>query len=127
MSSKAEIPIKLAVNNWEDWDLKEHQRRVVRRMSDPRQPGLVVAHGMGSGKTLTSLATANKLKMPTTVVPPAALVGNYQKEIGKWMGRQPGNLQIESQQRAAVKGLQHDPKNGLLVVDEAHKAREGTS
>lgn len=127
MTSKGLNLAKFAVNNWEDWDLKEHQRRVVRRMADPKQPGLVVAHGMGSGKTLTSIATANRLKMPTTVVPPAALVGNYEKEIGKWEGRHPRNMNIESQQRAAVKGLEHDPKNGLLIVDEAHKAREGTS
>ena len=113
--------------DWTEWDLKRQQSRVLKRMRDPKTTGLVVAHGMGSGKTLTSIATAKALGLPTTVVPPAALIGNYEKEVNKWVGRQPKGWNIESQQRAALKGLRTDPKNGLLVVDEAHKARENSS
>ncbi len=113
--------------DWTEFDLKRHQERVAKRMADKKTDGLVVAHGMGSGKTLSSIATYKKLGLPTTVVPPAALVGNYEKEIHKWLRKQPKELNIESQQRAALKGLRNDPKNGLLIVDEAHKAREGTS
>ena len=115
-------------SDWVDWDLQRHQQRVAKRMADKNTEGLVVAHGMGSGKTLSSIATYNRLKMPTTVVPPAALIGNYEKETAKWLGnRRPAPLNLESQQRVALKGLQNDPKNGLLIVDEAHRARENES
>jgi len=38
----------------------------------------------------------------------------------------PKNVNIESQQRASRFGLQHDPKDGLIVVDESQGARNST-
>jgi len=61
--------------------LKPHQQRVVDRMQDEDQPGLVVVHGLGSGKTLTSIAVADALGLKADVVTPAALQQNYRKEL----------------------------------------------
>jgi hypothetical protein len=101
--------------------LKPHQQRVVDRMTDEDQPGIVAAHGLGSGKTLTSLAVQDALKMPSDVVAPAALLSNYRKEIKTHTSKpQPTNVQsLEGVARTGGAGL----KNPLLVVDEAHRIR----
>lgn len=82
---------------------------------------------MGTGKTRTSIQVANRLNKPTDVVVPAALQDNYRKELHKWLGGEPKNFNIESQQAAALNGLKHNNNGGTLIVDEAHRARESTS
>lgn len=101
-------------------ELQPHQKRVIRRIQDPNQPGLVVAHGVGSGKTRTSIEAAKALDMDADVIVPAALKGNYQKEIEKW-GADPSRLQIQSQQRVATS--EEPLKSKLLIVDEGHRGR----
>jgi SNF2 family DNA or RNA helicase len=108
-------------------DLKDYQQRTVRRISSPAQSGLVVAHGTGTGKTRQAIESYRSLGLPTTAVVPAALKANYIKELQKWTGGVPDNVNILSQQAVARNGLgKFDPKNGLLVVDEGHRAREGS-
>ena len=105
-------------------DLMPHQMRAIERLSQPDQPGLVLMHGLGSGKTRSSIEAYKKLGIPAEVVLPAALQGNYRKELDKWVGRTPEDLNIRSQQALARKGA--DPsefKDKLLVVDEAHRLR----
>jgi len=103
--------------------LLPHQQRVVDRISQPDQPGLVVAHGLGSGKTLTSIAAQEALGMPSTVVVPAALRANYEKERAKHLVEGAGqSADIHSLQNVARKGAV--PSAPLLIVDEAHRARE---
>ena len=103
-------------------ELLPHQQRVLERIAT--QPGLVVAHGTGSGKTLTSLAALIQEKQPGLVLVPAALKSNYEKELKKHIrGKLP--LEIESQQRVVRKGS--IPDSTVLIVDEAHRARNLTS
>lgn len=105
-------------------ELQPHQERVVRRIQG--QPGLVVAHGMGSGKTLTSIAAAERLKGPTTVLAPAALQSNYAKEMKKHIkGTPEAQYDVGSLQRSALTG--EVPKSKLLIVDEAHRLRDPSS
>lgn len=105
-------------------ELKPHQRRVVERIQ--KQPGLVVAHGMGSGKTLSSIAAAEALGGPTTVLVPAALKSNYQKELEKHItGTPSAEYDVGSLQRAAVTGDIAPSK--MLIVDEAHRLRDPSS
>jgi SNF2 family DNA or RNA helicase len=105
-------------------ELKPHQQRVVERMRT--QPGLVVAHGMGSGKTLTSIATAEDLAGPVSVLVPAALQTNYQKELTKHIAGKPAaQYNIDSIQRQALK--QDVAPAKLLIVDEAHRLRDPVS
>ena len=106
--------------------LKPHQQRVVQKIQSQKQPGLVVAHGLGSGKTLSSIAAYKALGLPTNVIVPASLQGNYEKELNKWLGRVPSNLNITSQQRVARQGLDEAPV-GLDIIDESHRARELSS
>jgi SNF2 family DNA or RNA helicase len=97
--------------------LKPHQQRVVDRLKT--SPGLVVAHGLGSGKTLSSIAAALS-EGDTRVLVPAALMGNYNKELEKHV-KGPHSIHVGSIQKAVNKG--EIPPSKLLVVDEAHRIR----
>ena len=101
-------------------ELLPHQQRVVERIQ--QQPGLVVAHGLGSGKTLTSIASQTALGMPTTVVAPAALLGNYRKEQERHLEGPRKKTELQSLQQAALQGAVLP--NPLLIVDEAHRLRD---
>lgn len=103
-------------------DLLPHQQRVVERLRG--QPGVVVAHGLGSGKTLTSIAAiADAAPGKVTVIVPAALRENYEKEIKKHVrGRFP--VQVTSLQKITRDGV---VTGDTLVVDEAHRIRNPRS
>lgn len=101
--------------------LQAHQQRVVTKIKSPDQPGLVVAHGLGSGKTLTSIAAQDELGMPADVVVPASLQANYKKELKKHRKGGP-KADVQSLQNIAVKG--RVPQQPMLIVDEAHRLRD---
>lgn len=100
--------------------LQPHQQRVVDRMKT--QPGLVVAHGMGSGKTLTAIAAAESIGGDARVVVPAALQENFRKEIKKHQGKPDAQYSIDSLQRVGRQRKVAPSKT--LIVDEAHRLRE---
>lgn len=104
-------------------ELKPHQQRVVDRLQADDQPGLVAIHGLGSGKTLTSIAAAEALERPTNVVVPAALQRNYRKELEKHDAQIDPN--ITSLQRVTrARGIPKTDPESFLVVDEAHRLRD---
>lgn len=101
--------------------LQEHQERVVGRIQQPDQPGLLVVHGLGSGKTLGALAAQDALGTAGTYVVPAALQENLHKERKKHIAS-PRPADVVSMQNMAVK--RQPVKTPYLVVDEAHRARD---
>lgn len=101
---------------------KPHQQRIVSKILRPDQPGLVVAHGLGSGKTLTSIAVQDALGMPADVVVPAALQANYLKERVKHLKGVPQSVDVKTLQRVARQNTVGT--SPLLIVDEAHRIRE---
>ena len=103
-------------------ELLPHQQRVVDRIQRADQPGLVVVHGLGSGKTLTSIAAQDALGMPATVVVPAALKANYEKERSKHLTGPRDKVELSTIQMAGRRGS--IPNNPMMVVDEAHLLRE---
>ena len=118
--------------DWKEFDRKRdaakfvlpQQARIVKRIQDPNTPGLVLFHGVGSGKTKSSIDAYRALGLPTDVIVPAALQENYRKEMQKWLGKVPKNVNIVSQQRLANSRL-NTPlyDTGLQIVDEAQKAK----
>lgn len=94
-------------------------------MLSPDQPGLVVAHGLGSGKTLTSIAAQDALGMPASVVLPAALQENYAKERAKHLTGDTQPADMTTLQAIARRG--EPPAGRLLIVDEAHRIRDASS
>ena len=105
--------------------LRPHQQRVVDRMKSPDQPGLVVAHGLGSGKTLTSIAAQEALGMPADVIVPSSLRENYAKEVARHTTGKSPERAIQSLQNVAYKGI--GPQRRMMIVDEAHRARDPSS
>lgn len=100
--------------------LQPHQIKAIEKALESHRRGLIIAHGLGSGKTLTSIAIADKLGKPTDVIVPASLVDNYQKEIDKHT-KNPVPFNVLSIQRAM---LHPDELTGeTLIVDEAHRLR----
>lgn len=106
-------------------ELQPHQKRVVDRIQKADQPGLLVAHGLGSGKTLTAIAAQDALQMPADVVVPASLRGNYAKELKKHVSGKKPKTNIQSMQNIATKG--EPPQEKMMIVDEAHRARDPSS
>lgn len=112
-------------------DILPHQRSIVDRIQ--KQHGLIAWHGLGSGKTRSSIEAIKALNpKTTTVILPAALESNYQKELDKWY---PDNKNTKinfitqqdlSRQHDINKVLKNISKD-LVVVDEAHRARTSGS
>lgn len=103
--------------------LEPHQQRIVDKAQNQN---LLVAHGMGSGKSLASLAAADAIGMPTEIFTPAPLTKNYEKEIGKHTGSTFVPYNLHSVSTAAQRNYQI-PEGATMIVDEAHLARNPSS
>jgi len=101
--------------------VEEHQQRVLKKLE--RTPKLLVYHGTGSGKTLTTLLAAKKEKAPLTVIGPAALKHNFPKERVK---HRLSSLKINYHSYAKPPDLT-DPETvariskSIVAFDEAHR------
>lgn len=98
--------------------LLPHQQRAVARGIDQN---LLLAHSVGSGKTLTSLAIADAIGKPAVVFTPASLVENYKKEIKKHLRKGP-RIDVLSLPTAAARNVKV-PAGSTVIVDEAHALR----
>ncbi len=130
--------------------LKDHQQKVVRYMRDNH--GLLVVHGTGTGKTLTAVTISqcyldDNPSNKVVFVGPAALEANFRKELRKYGVKmldiakyykfysfekflyetKRRNLnQVKKDKDRGKKDWPFNPislKNKLLIVDEAHNAR----
>lgn len=99
-------------------ELQPHQQAALDRGKDNN---LVLAHSTGSGKTLTAIALANELGLPTTVLTPASLVANFQKELKKHKRGGP-SVNVMSLPTAVQRNIPI-PKGNTLIIDEAHALR----
>lgn len=110
-----------------DVQLQEHQQRIADRISgdDPR---LLVYHGLGSGKSLSALAAAEKARTEQGgeygVVVPASLKGNFEKEISKFT--RDSNPEVMSYTGLGMgKDFTNNPDT--LIMDEAARLRNPTA
>ena len=102
-----------------DVQLQEQQQRVADRISgsDPR---LLVYHGLGSGKSLSSIAAAEaakkKYEADYGVITPASLRDNFQQEVDKFTaGSDPQVLSYTG----LGQGKQFDKQPDTVIMDEA--------
>ena len=123
----------------DDVNLRDYQKRAVNKLLDNNS--LVVAHGTGTGKTLTSIAAMEKLKEKspgqTLVVVPASLKTNFEKEgINKFTDSSvqvidSGSEEVDPNADYVIVSnslFSKDPEkysanSNSMVVDEAHNAR----
>lgn len=115
--------------------LKPHQERCAEYLLKEDVSGLLLNHGMGTGKTLTSIAAFERLRaarkdLVAHVCVPAKLKGNYRKELLAFGVSEEDirrHYQIFSHGMYAVP----DPPSALgsvvLIIDEAHLLRNATS
>jgi SNF2 family DNA or RNA helicase len=123
--------------------LRDHQKLVINTMMEPTSRGLLVVHGVGTGKTLTAV-TASQCFLDAypdgivNVITPTSLQVNMKKEMmafglkGTISRDASGNikkitLEDERIRFYTYKGFMKDEQrqcvNSLLIVDEAHNLR----
>ena len=100
------------------YNLLPHQQRAVDKLSADDLRALLLYHGLGSGKTLTSIAAKDQLGLPADVIVPASLRENYKKELLTHLGHIPKDMMIRSYNRA-MKHPDEGPR-GITIVDEGH-------
>lgn len=100
--------------------LKEHQLRIAEKLKSQR--GLVIDHGLGSGKTLTAINAAEEYG-GAVVVTPASLRENFKKELRR--SRAKGKYEVYSYEEFVKK--RPDLNGRMLIVDEAHNLRNSSS
>lgn len=105
-----------------DVALQPHQRRVSDLAADHPLRMLLV-HSLGSGKSLSGLAAAERLGEPYTAVAPASLRQNYLKEVERFTDRKtPSDVMSYT---ALAQG--REPAKGTVIFDEAHHLRNPDS
>lgn len=112
--------------------LMPHQIEVAERMLNPCIRGLILYFGVGSGKTLSSMAAAEALMnhgivKSIVVVTPASLIANYKKELSKFHAKADKyNVMSFENFTKKAEGGTILTKDKLLVVDEAHNLRNAS-
>lgn len=100
-----------------DVTLQPHQERVRDKLKQDI-PGLLAYHGLGSGKTLASMAVGESVPGPKEVIVPAALRENYLAQLKRFV-TDPKQYHIRSYDLATQTVGQ--PRTGLTIFDEAQR------
>jgi superfamily II DNA or RNA helicase len=107
-------------------ELQPHQQRVrdrvKKQLDETGNARLLLYHGLGSGKTISSIAAADAAGIPFTAAVPASLRPNYLGEIEKTQPDTP--IDVISHEAFAKGGI---PEGQGLIVDESHRLRNQSS
>lgn len=102
-------------------ELQPHQQRVVKKvrkqLDETGKSRLLLVHGLGSGKTLSSIAGSEQAGVPYTAAVPASLRENYRKDLEKFSPDSPAAV---ISHEALAKGQVPNPES--LVIDECMPA-----
>lgn len=112
--------------------LKAHQVTACKLFVNPKVPGLLLFYKVGSGKTLASIAAVENYKIAVrdpkvraVVIAPASLKDNYSKELVA-AGVDPSGYVLHTYHSfQALKTRDALCTGSIIVVDEAHKLRNG--
>lgn len=99
-------------------ELNDHQRRIKDKLKNT--PGLIAAHGLGSGKTLSAINTIDTTK-PVYIITPASLQENFKKEVSTHSGIPLDKLNILSYEKFLQKP--EFAPDSQVIIDEAHRLR----
>lgn len=105
--------------------LKPHQNKVVKYMKTSNARGIILYHGLGSGKTITSIAISKLYNKTVIIIVPASMRNQWKEELNK-MNVKNTNYKLYSfegflnyVELNEIKSL----KNNIVIVDEAHRIR----
>lgn len=101
--------------------LKPHQEKVVGFMKNTDQRGIILYHGLGSGKTITSIAIAELFDKTVVVVVPASMRTQWDKELAT-MKVNKKNYQVFSYEQINDEKIE-SVNEKVFIVDEAHRIR----
>ena len=59
---------------------KPHQKKVIEYMKKTGQRGIILYHGLGSGKTITSIGIAETMDNKVIVIVPASMRTQWDEE-----------------------------------------------
>ena len=103
--------------------LQPHQEAAVSQFKQNRS--LIAYHGLGSGKTLTSLEAGARTPGTKLVVLPASLKGNYAKEIEKH------NYPAQDYKLMSYEKFRKNPEGAIaahnpstIIMDEFHRTKD---
>jgi superfamily II DNA or RNA helicase len=109
-------------------DLKPHQKFVVDYMKKSDQKGIIIYHGLGSGKTITAISIANLYNENVICIVPASMRTQWVLEINKTKSNL-NKFNIMSYERFN-KEIMKEPlllNDKIVIIDEAHRIRNITS
>ncbi len=126
--------------------LRPYQEGAVEHLDKSPEKGIILAMGTGTGKTVTSVAMAERLRSEgkadrVLVITPAALRTNFlEKGIQKFttssaaIGLKPGQVGDETYTVVSIDAFRKNPdawidavQPDILLVDEVHKAKDSDS
>ena len=106
--------------------LQPHQQDVVnqiqKQLKKEDKARMLLYHSLGSGKTLSGLAAAEKSKIPYTAIVPASLRNNLRKEQEKFIDQASATPSSVISHTALGLGREI-PNPESILVDEAHRFR----
>lgn len=126
-------PCNIILSDDTDLKLKKFQNLVSNKLYKNR--GIIVAHSVGTGKTITSIATAQCLLISSViehviVITPTSLQNNFISQAKKY-GIPDDNIE-KYYTFYTIQGIINSiesknvisPKNALIIIDEAHNLRK---
>jgi len=106
-----------------DYTLQPHQKSAVKQLNHSRS--LIAYHGLGSGKTITSIQAGEETPGSKLVIAPASLLGNYHKELKKF------NINDKNYHLLSYERFRKNPqhfidkyKPELMIADEFHRTKD---
>lgn len=111
----------------DDVTLQPHQQDALEHSRG--KPGTIINHGLGSGKTVTSLGIAEDEGGKTLAVTPAALRENYKKEIKNFVPEdRHDDYRVESYTkfRDNADEILEEHQPDTVIADEVHRLRNPT-
>jgi superfamily II DNA or RNA helicase len=102
---------------------KPHQQKVLNYFKKYEPRGILLFHGLGSGKTITSLGITDLYKKDVICVVPASMRTQWVKEIKK-VGLSEKRYNIMSYEgfSTLIKNKK-EVDNKIVIIDEAHRLR----
>ena len=123
-----EVPVDIVQDGGKQKEvikLKPHQVYVAKLLRKMKSKGLLVFHGLGSGKTMTGLAVAQEFgEKKIVIIAPAAVKRRFEDDLAK-LGMKPKRFSIYSYEsfRPVYEKNNKILKDKILIVDEAHRLR----